>query len=334
MFKRPEDHEILAAYELCSNQREAAKYLGISQAVFNKYYHQIKNGVSPEQQRGYEMQEIPDEDISIDEILEHKKRVFQKKKNYRDETKYIDITLKSNKPIGVSFFGDPHIDDDGCDIEGLIHDLELCEKTDGLHAINIGDVTNNWVGRLEKLHNKQSVTLAQTYKLTEWFMGKNIWLAHCLGNHDHWNNGKYLLKSLMKKSGCSILEDDVRLRLNFPNGKQVTIHARHDFKGNSQWNTAHGVSKSAQMGNSENILVNGHTHVSGYQLVKSPNGTVSHCIQLSAYKIYDSFADEMGFRDQAIFNNAVTIINPKRKDPVMTFFDLKEGAKYLAYLRA
>jgi hypothetical protein len=91
------------------------------------------------------------------------------------------------------------------------------------------------------------------------------------------------------------------------------------------------------MGQSYNILVNGHTHVSGYQVVKSPmNGTMSHCLQLSAYKRYDNFADEKGFRDQNMFENAVAIINPRAKrenEKVIIMFDVERAAEYLTWLR-
>ena len=34
------------------------------------------------------------------------------------------------------------------------------------------------------------------------------------------------------------------------------------------WNTAHGVSKASQMGWKDHILTCGHTHVSGYQVIR------------------------------------------------------------------
>lgn len=338
---RPTDEEIRNAYEATGSQRKAAKKLGVAQSTFSRYWREINDAEDGEVLSAPAvMDEIPNGDLTVDEILEHKKKIYNRKNQYENAVKMVNVYLPDDQPIGISFFGDPHIDDDGCNIALLEKHMALCEQ-DGMYGVNIGDVTNNWVGRLEKLHNKQSITLSQTYKLTEWFMGKDIWLAHVLGNHDHWNNGKYLLKSLMKKGGSKvqggtkILEDDVKLNMVFPNGNNASVYARHNFKGHSQWNPAHAVAKAAKFGNNFDVLVNGHTHVSGYQVVKSPLGKISHCVQLSAYKKFDSFAKEKGFDDQDMFENVVVVINPEFEDvrKCQVFYDPEAGAAYLEFLR-
>ena len=110
------------------------------------------------------------------------------------------------------------------------------------------------------------------------------------------------------------------------------------FKGNSMWNTAHGVSKAAQMGWKDHILTCGHTHVSGYQVLKDPaSGLISHAMQVASFKIHDSYADKLGLDDKNIFNAPVTIIDPKYDDDdnrlVTTIFNPYEGAEYLNYKR-
>ena len=76
---------------------------------------------------------------------------------------------------------------------------------------------------------------------------------------------------------------------SFPNGKEIRINARHMFKGNSMWNTAHGVAKAAQMGWKDHILTCGHTHVSGYQVIKDPaSGLISHALQVASFKIINN----------------------------------------------
>lgn len=104
------------------------------------------------------------------------------------------------------------------------------------------------------------------------------------------------------------------------------------------WNTSHSISKAAQMGWNDNILVGGHTHVSGYQIIKDvKSGVVSHCLQVASYKIHDRYAEEKGMEDKNIFNCPVTILNPNAKNEnqlVHTIFDTEEAAEYLTWLRS
>lgn len=129
-----------------------------------------------------------------------------------------------------------------------------------------------------------------------------------------------------------------RLNLIFPNGKEIRINARHMFKGNSMWNTAHAVAKAVQMGWKDHILTCGHTHVSGYQVLKDPaSGLISHALQVASFKIMDSYAEKLGLDDKNIFNAPVTIIDPSFHDDdnrlITTIFNPYEGAEYLKYKR-
>jgi hypothetical protein len=104
------------------------------------------------------------------------------------------------------------------------------------------------------------------------------------------------------------------------------------------WNTAHGVSRAAQTGWRDHILTCGHTHVSGYQVLKDPmTGLISHAIRLASYKQIDRYAIEKGLPDQNIFNNVVTIVDPRFPDDdvrcITTVFSLDEGADFLTWKR-
>ena len=129
-----------------------------------------------------------------------------------------------------------------------------------------------------------------------------------------------------------------RMNLVFPNNKEIRVNARHVFKGNSMWNTAHGVAKAAQMGWKDHILTCGHTHVSGYQVLKDPaSGIISHALQVASFKIIDGYAEKLGLDDRNIFNAPVTIIDPYYEDDdnrlITTIFNPYEGAKFLEYKR-
>jgi len=144
----------------------------------------------------------------------------------------------------------------------------------------------------------------------------------------------------MKRGGNGVHEPHgARLNLTFPNGKEIRINARHDFKGHSMWNNVHGPLKAAKMGWRDHILVCGHKHVSGYTMDMDPaTGLISHIIRVAGYKIHDRYAIELGLPDGNISPSCVTIIDPSKSDDdpacIQFFADVESGADYLTWLRA
>ena len=93
-----------------------------------------------------------------------------------------------------------------------------------------------------------------------------------------------------------------------------------------------------QTGWRDHILTAGHTHVSGYQVLKDPaSGLISHAIQVASFKNMDEYANKLGLDDKNIFNAPVTIIDPKYDDDdnrlITTFFNPYEAADYLTFKR-
>ena len=277
--------------------------------------------------------------VPIDELIEFREKQYKQKKLSKDNRRLINIDIKINGPIGIAHFGDPHVDDDGTDLSQIIQYIRKINNTKGMFAGNLGDVQNNWIGRLVHLYGQQSTSAKESWRLTEYFVNQLNWLYLVAGNHDVWSGDGDPLEFIMRDHRGVYERFGARMNLRFPNGKEVRINARHTFKGHSMWNTAHGVSKAAQMGWKDHILTCGHTHVSGYQVLKDPaSGLISHAMQVASFKIMDNFADKMGLDDKNIFNCPVTIIDPKYDDEdnrlITTIFNPEEGAEYLTWKRA
>lgn len=230
----------------------------------------------------------------------------------------------------------------------------MVRETEGLWGANVGDTTNNWVGRLSRLYAEQSTSADQAWKLAEYFVHfcpgvdprtlpqkeqKRLlsnWIYLIAGNHDAWSGSGDPLKWMLRQSPAPYRASQVRFKLVFPNGRECRVNARHDFAGTSQWNPAHGAMKASQMGFHDHILVNGHRHISGYGKVKDPSdGTISHCIQVASYKVHDRYAKDKGFPDQHIAPAVLTIIDPERPECgfVTVFDDIEEGVEYLRWKR-
>ena len=290
------------------------------------------------EESGFETDTREPEHIPISELIDIRKKKFAQKTKAKLSKKLINIQIKTEGAIGICHFGDPHIDDDGTNIAEIYSLCNLINKTEGLFGGNLGDVQNNWIGRIAYLYGQQSTSAKESWRLTEHFVNQVQWLYLVAGNHDVWSGDGDPLEFIMRDHKGVYEQWGARMNLIFPNGKEIRINARHFFKGFSQWNTAHGVAKAAQMGWKDHILTCGHTHVSGYQVLKAPaSGLISHALQVASFKIWDSYAEKMGLDDRNIFNAPVTIIDPKYDDDdnrlITTIFNPYEGAEYLKYKR-
>lgn len=320
-----------AAVEQHGGQHSAAAALGVSRKAIRWALGKLERDV------------LPDKHEPVTELVERRKQQFARYDAALAARRLIPVRVRESGPIGILHFGDPHVDDDGTDIAALERHAALVRNTPGLYGANIGDVTNNWVGRLQRLYGEQSTSAVEAWRLAEWFMGQVEWLYVVGGNHDAWSGAGDPLRYIMQSQGGPFEYDGCRLSLQFPNGREVRVNARHDFKGHSQWNTAHGVSKAAQMGWRDHILVCGHKHVSGYAMNVHPDpttgidqGLVSHAIRIASYKRHDRYARELGLPDQSMGPCCVTIIDPAATSEltlVTVMWDPEHAADYLTWMR-
>mgnify|MGYP001073466193 CR=1 FL=1 len=306
-------------------------------------YRSVLRRLQRLKERGYSVDDYsidrpPSPHMDAEDLVQHRIKQFNRKKRYEEDRKLIPVHVHLDGPIGILHFGDPHVDDDGTDLETLRYHSDLTNEIEGLYGANIGDTRNNWVGRLARLYAEQSTSESEALVLAEWFLKRTRWLYLIGGNHDAWSGVDDPIPWIVKEQNALYESSEVRLGLKFPNGRECRINARHDFAGHSQWNPAHGVGKSIQLGEWDDIAICGHKHVSGYMILKSPtDGRVCHAIQIASYKIYDRYARERGFRDQAVSPAVVTVIDPYAQTNegfVTVFHDVEKGVEFLQHLRA
>lgn len=337
-----------AAYKIVSQHgsiTEAAKLLGIPRTTLSTRYNKAKQEIGganalPE----ISMPEFPDDDISDQELIEMRCRRFQKKADSYDTHTWFPITINGNKPIGIVWFGDPHLDDDGCNIIQLRDDAAVVASTPGLYGANIGDVTNNWAGSLARLYANQNASAKEARRLTQWFMlGSSIpWLVWIIGNHDAWGDGAEVLAQMGQRYGTKkiICHDwEARFKLIFSDcdNREFKIYASHDFPGHSDWNPLHALLKMSQKGPTADLYVAGHKHNWGtYSYENAHRGLTQHMVRVRGYKHFDEHARRNGFPEQKRGSSILTIFNPWNEDEssrIQVFTNVQEGAKYLTYLR-
>jgi hypothetical protein len=291
------------------------------------------------------MPEFPPAELPIDEIIDQKCRKFDlKDRSYRAHT-WFPVTVNSEKPIGIAFVGDPHLDDDGAHWPRLRRDILALKDAPGAYAVNIGDTTNNWVGSLQQLYAKQSSTLKEARRFARWFMLESgvKWMLWLAGNHDAWNDGSDVLAEMARRYGThqlAVHDWEARFKLVFPkaNNREYKIFASHDFKGNSEWNPLHALIKASQKGVESDLYVAGHKHNWGTYCYENANrGLVQHLIRVRGYKYHDDYARRLGITEQRLGCTIFVVFNPWADDPssrITVWPDLIAGLQYLRMLRA
>jgi hypothetical protein len=333
--------EIIALKKRGLGSRKIAEVIGVPRSTVRARLKRasilLEEGASDEKV-DFKVQDLPDPELPVEEIIAHMKRVTERDIKAFEARKLINISVKLDGPIGLAHFGDPHIDNHGCDWNQLEADVKTVRDTKGLFGGNVGDTTDNWSGRLAALYSLNPNTRGEVRKLVEWFCSTVPWMYFLLGNHDIWTGGSNVMEFIKNSSG--VFEPwSARMKLTFPNSKEVRINARHDFPGQSMWNQMHGQLKESMLGNRDHILVAGHRHTSGHMIVKdSSSGLISHLLRVSGYKRSDHYANEGGFRDSRIRASSMTIINPTYRDDdprlIRTELDLQEGAEILTWMRS
>jgi hypothetical protein len=326
----------LAAFSRHGTVAAAARELGINRSTLQHSLYVAENR-NTRTQKPFETNPLPDELPTAEELRLRRRKEWQRKDASERARRLVEVKVGIDGPIGIVHFGDPHVDDPGTDIEALETHVNLVNKTEGLFGANVGDLQNNWVGRLARLWGEQSTSAAEAWVLTEWLVQSVHWLYLVGGNHDLWSGAGDPIKWMQKQVG---VHDSwgARLALKFPNGKEVRVNCRHDFAGHSMWNTAHGPAKAVQMGWRDHVLTCGHKHTSGYQLLKDPaTGLISHALRVAGYKIHDRYAKELGLPNQNITPASTTIIDPQYEDDdprlVTVIHDVEEAAEFLTFKR-
>lgn len=317
--------------------RAAATRLGIARSSlqdFMKNYAPIEDSL--------EFPNFPPDNVPIERVIDRLKEQSEIRRASYDAHTWFPVKVKDNTPIGIMWFGDPHVDDNGCDWNLLSRHVELCQEP-GVYGANIGDTTNNWIGRLVSQYAKQETSVSTARRLATWFLLDSgiKWMLNLLGNHDQWGDGSAILSEIAKRHGTQkiIMHDwEARFSLNFPNGTEIRIWAAHDFPGDSQWNPLHGPVKAARFGPDVDLFVCGHKHnwgISQWEL--ADKGTSPVMIRTRGYKFNDEYARRIGKQDQKAGASIFTIINPMgttRESRIMAFVDVESGVEYLRWMRS
>lgn len=333
---------VTAVAEHDGNISNAAKQLGIPRSTLQSRLRaaEMRNiaADSPIPDSALEFPDFPVDDMPVEDLIDHaEKRFLIRAKSHAAHTWY-KVKVNDTLPIGTMWFGDPHVDDNGCHWPTLTRHTRLCRDTKGLYGANIGDTTNNWSGRLAHLYANQDTSVKTARRYATWFMLEAgiHWLVWLVGNHDAWSGGDALLRELAKRYSTHELichDWESRFILQFPNGHEFRIWAAHDFPGHSMWNPLHGPLRASQMSDQADLYVCGHKHNWGcFRYENADRGIIQTVIRVRGYKFLDDYARRMGVIEQQTGCSILTIFDPDRGE-VTAFEDIEAGVDFLTWLR-
>lgn len=285
------------------------------------------------------MPSFPDDDLPADQILDMMARRFEQRRKADEAKKWFEIGLRSNEPIGIIWFGDPHLGNNGCNVPLLRRDVRLAAGTAGLYAANIGDTADNWgMGKLLALYASNDVSRATERRLARWLLQEAgvRWLLWLEGNHDRMDGAFITYLRAINASVVPMIDWRAKFQLRFPNGRVVRIDAAHNHKGASIWNELHGQTRAAMIDEPADLFLAGHHHTWGLAVKELPGGRVSTLARARGYKWIDDHAVHGGFTQQQCGASILTVIDPSPRSPtelVRAFADAEEGVDYLTWKR-
>lgn len=335
------DAEISSCAESLGSINKAALELGISrsaaQDAVKRHIKRLEESSSPSVPTA---DELPPGDIDIEEVIALQEKRFVARKANADAKRWRKFHVPISGPYALMFVGDPHVDDNGCNWPLLKAHCKLAAETEGVYAINIGDSTNNWSGRLARLWAEQDTSASTAKAMASWLLNKSgmPWFMWLHGNHDMWDGPVGAAWFEAKKPHYVSMEDwQAKFTLVSPNGHELRVWAAHNFKGNSIWNNMHGLERAAQMQDWAQLYVAGHHHDVGLRQGENPHRNFCYWLaRARGYKFIDHYADLHGFGHHQHGASVLAVIDPAADKPnaVQCFLDPFEGAEFLKWKRS
>lgn len=281
--------------------------------------------------------EVPVEDLIASRVAASQRKASKSAAHVRT------LTLPA-EPVGFLVFGDPHVDNEGCDWAKLVEHIELARTTPGVLCANVGDQHDNWIGRLSGLYANSSMAAEDGWRLSEWMLKQVQWIAIVGGNHDSWAKAAGApdpMKVLSKLCDVKCYAPDaLRLTIEWkgrPDWDPFVWDLRHTFPGHSWFHPTHGPHKEAMLDGRSHMLTAGHIHTWGQLITEQRHGRVTYSMRVRGYKKNDTYAREKGLPEQQYGEACLAVVDPsKGNGPGRTSLwpDIAAGCAWLTHLRS
>jgi len=243
-------------------------------------------------------------------------------------------------PIGLAFVADQHLGNHGTDYDRAFGDAKVVSETDGLWAVSMGDIVDNFIiMKLAHARASSHITVPEEWALAKEYMtllGPKL-LAAVGGNHDFWTARlagiDYFADMLAQVNPDALYDQDDSLITISVAGVKWRSRLRHKWQGNSIYNPTHGVERSHKWDQDFELGVGGHTHASGLARPFNAAGRDGLAVLCGSYKRVDHYARQSGFAKPNTSAAVVVIFDPVSQT-MQGFNDLGLAVRTLTALRA
>ena len=292
-------------------QSAVAQHLNLSErSIRNHLAEARERGLSVPRRTSHNIQAIqPSDDVWSRCVQQSRESAIAE----HDPLSVERVQVPHERPFHIGIIGDPHLDSPGCNFAKLHDDLEALTGLPDCYLINIGDILDNWAGRLKAEYAKSEISQDAGIALAKEFLTRYDWLVHILGNHDEWESTKYFIMS--QTSAMVTNQNGVRLEFVSSNGAATKVWARHDWPGQSIYNKTHGANRVNFQGADDHLIVSGHKHGDAEQGSYNPyTGRYGKSIMVGGYKVIDGYSERFFGPSRQPFNSRLVTINPQRPD--------------------
>lgn len=294
-----------------------------------------------------ELPHFPPSDIPFTDRRELQGRSFEARRASYNAHTWFEVKHNDLLPVGYAFVGDPHGDDDGHNVAQYDADITALGRADGVFAVNMGDITNNWPGggRLADKWKDQSFSRTDAINFTKYTLNQIAWFLVLMGNHDDFSRDtEDLIREILRETPTIIHKWDARFVLIFPNGRRCWVRAAHDYKGKSWFHELHGNIR-AFLDCPAHITVAAHHHDAAYythevssiaHLMNPGLPFIAHLLRVRGYKHMDTYALTRGYSEYQEGASALAIVDPMAERGgrfVEVDTDLERGLEKLARMR-
>ena len=252
------------------------------------------------------------------------------------------IRFQQSRPIGLTFISDQHISEGAAvDLERMEEDAGIVSRTPGLYAVLGGDGVDNHI------KHRSAVIQSGSKPGREWLMydhylgmfGHSL-AAVCSGNHDDWTRdfaGVDMVGNLAQRRRIFYAPDYVLLtvQISHPRSEQAepteySVKVRHQYRYNSSFNQTHSIKRMWEMDDDDfDVGVVCHKHEAAFEPFRK-HGRKRLAFRPGSYQRTTGHSRRYGY-PMSYPTCPTAILFPG--DYMMGFWDVREAASYLGYLR-
>ena len=181
------------------------------------------------------------------------------------ESRVVEITIPTDRPIAIGFLSDLHIGNGGVDYDLLKQTADIIRDHPLAYCITGGDICDSlFFDYGEEVFNLQE-QYVYMYKLLHHIGSENI-LAGILGNHEAWarKQGNHAYMEFSDKTKRPLLRGISYINLKVGD-QQYRILASHKLKGSSIYNANHPQARANREISGADVIMSAHTHVASEQ---------------------------------------------------------------------